>query len=345
MACPITAAIVALLAEVRGTFDPATLENALAATANPNLFNNGASTFPYLAPVAQQGAGLVQAYDAAYATTLVSVSSIAFNDTANFVPFANFTLTNTGSETVYYHLSNVGAATGYTFTPNDIVYPDVFPNVLTPIYATIDFVHGKRVRIPAGGSANVAFTLSPPDLPSTRLPVYGGYIAMNGSDGSTLSLPYQGVIGSMYEQTVLDAANTYLTRSNSAAYTPVAANTTFTLPIGNSSANQTTIYPELVASMPFGSAQVRADLSPTGLSPYGSNVTTVFGVPTLGNIFGFPEIYVPRGLLVADFDGMLENGALVPAGSYSIVVRALRIFGDPAVAEDWMLARTVPFTI
>ena len=118
MACPITAAIFALVSEVRGTLDPATLENVISATANPNLFQDGVDAYPYLAPVAQQGGGLVQAYDAAYATTLLSVSSISFNDTDHFVDTTNFTISNTGVDDVTYSLSNVGTATGYTLATN-----------------------------------------------------------------------------------------------------------------------------------------------------------------------------------------------------------------------------------
>jgi hypothetical protein len=94
MACPLAAAIYALIAEVRGTFDPATLENVVSATANPNVFQDGVKAYPYLAPVTQQGGGLAQAFDAAYASTLLSVSSISFNDTDHFIDMTNFTLTS-----------------------------------------------------------------------------------------------------------------------------------------------------------------------------------------------------------------------------------------------------------
>ncbi len=45
----------------RATKDPKEIENVLAATAKPNLFfYDGTQSYPALAPVPQQGAGLVK---------------------------------------------------------------------------------------------------------------------------------------------------------------------------------------------------------------------------------------------------------------------------------------------
>lgn len=194
MSCPLVAAITALIAEVRGTFDPATIENTLSANAKPNVFQDGRTASDLLAPVAQQGGGLVQAYDAAYATTLLSVSSISFNDTDHFVEQANFTIYNTGSEDVTYSLSNVGAATGYTLAAGTI-YPDTFPNELTAAYADIAFSESK-VTLSAGDSVSISISPTPPTgLDASRLAVYSGYITLNATNGENLSLPYIGVVG------------------------------------------------------------------------------------------------------------------------------------------------------
>jgi len=65
----------------------------------------------------------------------------------------------------------------------------------------------------------------------------------------------------------------------------------------------------------------------------------------LGNIYGFPLEYQPRGATVSSWDGLLENGSRAPAGTYELVVRALHIFGDREVASDYDVATSVPFTI
>ncbi|KAJ4290416.1 hypothetical protein N0V90_010632 [Kalmusia sp. IMI 367209] len=333
MACPLAAAIYALVAEVRGTFDPATLENVISATSNPNLFNDGAETFPYLAPVAQQGSGIVQAYDAAYATTLLSVSSLSFNDTDNLIGTTNFTIQNTGDEDVTYSLANVIAATGYTLDPGSI-FPALFPNELTTTGAELEFSEAK-VTVPAGGESVVSVSVVPPALDESRLPVYSGYITLNGTNGDSLSLPYLGVAGSLHDATVLSTDDTYLTRSDDPNYAPVPANQTFTIPSNNGTAPNGTVYPEVFVGLALGTSFLKAEVVPQA----GYNKSS------LGNIFGFPQVYLPRGGSVWEFNGQLEDGSFAPAGTYTLRVSALHIFGDASDENDYDTKETVSFTI
>lgn len=344
MACPLAAAVYALVSEVRGTFDPAILENVISATANPNLFNDGRTTSPYLAPVSQQGGGLIQAFDAAYATTLLSVSSISFNDTDNFADTQNFTIQNTGAEDVTFTLSHVPAGTFYTLDAGSIV-PEVFPNTYDAAVATLEF-SSKEVSVPAGGSAAVTiYADQPVGLDAARLPVYSGYIALNGTDGSSLSLPYLGVAGSMHSATVLDSANSHLSVSTDATSAPVAANTTFTIPASNSTATNGTAYPQLVTALVLGTPLLRIDVRPVGDAAGYLNVTDVLGVKTIGNIYGYPVEYQPRGTQTANWNGLLADGNAAPAGTYEFVVRALHIFGERESAEEYDEAVTVSFTL
>jgi len=341
MACPLTAAVYALVASVRGTFDPATLENVLSATSNPNVFQDGAQAFPYLAPVAQQGAGLIQAYDAAHTTTLLSVSSLSFNDTDHFIQKTNFTIRNLGTEEVSYSLSNMVAATAYTLDPSSI-FPSVFPNELVPGTASLLFSEDK-VTVPAGGSAMITVAATAPaDLDASRLPVYSGYIALNATNSESLSLPYLGVVGSLHDATVLDKNSTYLTQSTDTALNPVPANQTFILPAVNGTGTNSTVYPAFVVGLALGSSLIRADVVPQGSQ---TNATTVLGARTLGNIFGYPARYKARGGSLAQWDGTLEDGRFAPAGTYTLLIRALKIFGDASLEEDYETKETVSFTI
>jgi subtilisin family serine protease len=320
MACPLAAAVYALVSEVRGTLDPATLEAVIASTANPNLFHNGVAASPFLAPTTQQGAGLIQAYDAAHASAILSVGSISFNDTDNFLESAEFTIRNVGDDEVTFTLSHVPAGTAYTLE-SDSIYPDVFPNEFTSQSATIEFAE-KEV------------TLTPPTgVTTSRLPVYNGYIALNGSDSSSLSLPYLGVAGSMRGATVLDARSSYLTKDTDTTYAPVAANTTFTIPRGNSTGGGNVTYPAIAVSLALGSPLLQVEVRSTS------------GNSSLGNIYGFPSPYNPRGATISRWNGLLESGSLVPAGSYQLVTRALHIFGNADDASDYDVATSVPFNI
>lgn len=334
MACPLAAAITALVAEVRGTFDPKVLESVLSATSKPNLFNDGTTTSGYLAPVAQQGSGLIQAYDAAHASTILSVSSLSFNDTANFIGTKNFTLKNTGSSETTFELGNVIAAAGYTLDAGSI-FPSAFPNELTNTGATLKFSEDK-VTIPAGGSAVVSVTVTPPSLDATRLPVYSGYITLN-STSESLSLPYLGVVGSLKNATILDKANAYLISSadNSSTPAPISANQTFTIPMNNGTAPNGTAYPEVAATLALGSSYIKLEAIPQ----------SGYNTSSLGNLFGFPQVYQPRGLQLLKFNGQLADGSFAPAGTYTLKLSALHIFGDAAKESDYDIVETVSFNV
>ncbi|KAI1496895.1 peptidase S8/S53 domain-containing protein [Biscogniauxia marginata] len=327
MACPLVAAIYALISNVRGTLDPATLENLLSATANPQLLNDGTTTYDLLAPVSQLGGGIVQAYDAAYATTLLSKSSLAFNDTDNLIDTLNFTITNLGSEDVTYELGSVGAATGYTFSNS--IYPDTFPGLeLTDEYATIELSESK-VTVPAGGDIAISVTVTPPAIDGSRLPVYSGYITLNGTNGDSLSLPYNGAVGSLHDTQVLDTG--YLSISSDPDLNPVTGNASFVLPKTNDTTDAT--YPVAVVFLAFGSPKVNIKLVREDTSE------------SLGNIFGFPFDYASRDPAAAAFDGLLEDGSYAPAGTYKFSFEALHIFGDASDPAEYDVVESAPFSI
>lgn len=390
MACPLVAGIFALLMQARGTKDPSTLENLLSATANPNVFHDGTTAYgQLLAPTAQQGAGLVQAYDAAHATTLLSTSSLAFNDTDHFVAEANFTLANTGNASVVYRLHHVGAATAMTLPPAEdgdqyaAMFPAAFPNELYDDYASLSF-DADTVTIAAGQSATVVVAATPPvGLDPARLPVYSGYIAINGSDGSSLSLPYLGVAGSMKAATVLAANGTYLSSSkvgnqsslsntttdNTIPPPAIPAGRTFFLPppIDTNTTIETTIesitnsttspfdLPQLLFSLALGTALLRIDVVPLDTTvPYPPNNTAAVSPSlttntTIGDVWDSPIEYMTRNAAALPYaltwTGRLASGAYAPEGSYKLAVRALRIFGDRTVPDDYDLVETVAFSI
>ncbi|CAK7199659.1 hypothetical protein SEUCBS139899_002342 [Sporothrix eucalyptigena] len=335
MACPLVAGVYALLIEARPDLrtNPAALGSLLSSTAQPNLYNDGTSRrHPnLLAPVSQQGAGLVQVYDAAYATTLLSESSLSFNDSDHHVAVRNFTITNHGRTSVVYTLSHVGAATAYTFLGDTDIQPAQYPLTLEVVdaaatlnYTTSDKANGgdgTTVTIPAGQRRVVSVSAAPPTgLDATRLPVYSGYIAINGSDGSALSLPYLGVVGSLRSLTVLDAVQTYLSKvyigrssPNSSVPVPpptlrIAPNTLFVLPLrlppGQQNltdaqqealllANHTTSLVQANLNLVMGSPLIRADLVPIKLCPTPasstapSSTTTTVPTPTLHDVLGY----------------------------------------------------------
>ncbi|KAI0908812.1 peptidase S8/S53 domain-containing protein [Ustulina deusta] len=328
MACPLVAGIYALIADVRGTFDPATLEALIASTANPRLYNAGAGSTNVLAPVPQVGAGLVQAYDAAYTTTLLSKSYLAFNDTDHLDKTLTFSIKNLGTKAVTYKLGSVGAATAYTFS--DSIYPDLFPGLeVSAEYATIR-LSSSSVTVRPKDSAVVSVTVTPPKLDGTRLPVYSGYITINGTNGENLSLPYNGAVGSLYKTQVLDTA--YLSTSADPDLNPVNGTTSFVL---SKDPTADVAIPVAVALLAFGSPRVSVKL--LQVKPRTTK--------NLGDILDSPLVYASRDPFPLGFDGRLADGTYVPAGQYMFSIEALHIFGNAKKSKDADIVVSAPFTI
>ncbi|KAG5984996.1 hypothetical protein E4U55_002103 [Claviceps digitariae] len=348
MSCPQAAGVLALIRQVRGPLDPQVMFNLLSGNANPQLFNDGTKFYDFLAPVPQQGAGLIQAYDAAYATTLLSPSSLSFNDTDHFAKNLEFTLQNTDTKPATYKVTHVPTITMYTLPKNGSIYPDLFPNDAVHAAATLHFSEAS-ITLRGGESKNITVSAIPPEgVDAKRLALWSGYITINGTDGASLSLPYQGLTGSLHQHTVLAPSDTYISSSKDKTKplpAPVGNNVTFVLPgPGNAGVNDT--LPQLNAKLALGSPQIRVYAVPLTPDPTNQTVTTeVWGVKTIGQIKGAPSMWNSRGLNNFPWDGSLTSGSYAAPGTYKFVVGALRIFGDENKKEDWDLSTSPVLTI
>ncbi|KAK5655870.1 hypothetical protein OQA88_5409 [Cercophora sp. LCS_1] len=354
MATPLVAAVYALLAEARGTHDPATLSSLLSSTAQPVHWHDDRTVNRnILAPVAQQGAGLIQAFDAAFATTTLNVSSFAFNDTDHFVPRAAFTITNNGTSEATYNVGHVPAATIYGSNgASYLADPDAFemssfPPELANSFASIGLSPSSVVLAP-GDSATIIVTPTPPSaLDPGRLPWYSGYITINSTSSATLRIPYAGVLGSLYSAPGLYTANsttfpgyTYLAVWDMEPLPP-AENLTFIIPRPTGQPNgplppRDVRYPAAATARKLGSKIVRLDIVPLEVfngAPL--NTTNVLGVEIAGSAERYPMRYVYASFNSDAFTGMLSDGRVVPEGRYRFWRRTLKVFGDEAKVEDW----------
>lgn len=343
MATPLVAGVVALMRQARPGLKADAIRAILGSTGTPVKFNNGITTSDFLAPIVQQGGGLLNAAKAFGTSTVLDVANLALNDTANFTPKQTFSITNRGSNDATYSFSDTNVATAFTLDSNYTAIPVAeFPELTNTSPVTVSFDQ-KSVSVPAGKTVKVNVNFSKPTgLDSKRIPIYGGYINIQGSNGDSLNLPYSGIASSLKDASVLSfAANGLpaLMRTSDAAGKPITPNTPFTI----SKTGPNTDLPLLVTDLTMGSALVRADL----ISANGAkNATKILGVKTLGSISGFPAEYRPRNSRFSQaFDGTLADGTQVPSGNYTILVRALRIFGDRTKASDYDVQETVPFSI
>ncbi|KAG6314255.1 hypothetical protein E4U44_002015 [Claviceps purpurea] len=347
MACPHAAGIVALIREVRGAISPQEIQDLLSSNSNPQLFNNGTEFFDYLAPVPQQGAGLLQAYDAAYSTALLSPSSLSFNDTDYFAKSLNFTLRNTDKKPATYNITHMPAITMYALA-KDSIYIQGFPNEAVHAAATLKFSE-TSITLGGGETKTIEVSATPPDdLDAKRLALWSGYIAINGTDGASLSLPYQGLTGSLHEHVVLGSNETWISESTDIySYPPQAVppNTTFALPKPGS-AGPNDLLPQLSVNLALGSPLIRADIVSLGPDPKNETVThEVWGVKTIGQPHNLPARWNPRRHNGFPWDGLLDSGSYAPAGTYNFVVRALRINGDAKKKEEWDVSTSPAFSI
>ncbi|KAK2733009.1 subtilisin-like serine protease pr1c [Colletotrichum kahawae] len=318
MSTPFIAAKFAVVGQARGTTDPVELRNVISSTSKARPWFDGTTVHDILAPVPQQGSGVVQAYDAAHAKTILSVSEISFNDTENLVAQHTFTIRNTGGDAVIYTLGHTKAATAYTFASGSRSASQ-FPNPTVDDWAELSF-SSEKVSIQAGSSAEVTVTVVPPrNVNATQLPVYSGLIRVKADNDETHNIPYLGVAGSMKDTPVFlegPEYGTFLGYFNN----PTAPNTTFTIPRPGTTPPGNVEYPSIQASLLFGTQVARADV--VALSETGLPTTTFFHI-----------------------ERELADGTAVPEGAYKIVFSGLRVFGDRGKRGDWDFAETVPFMI
>ncbi|KAF9872418.1 subtilase [Colletotrichum karsti] len=347
MATPLVASIVALISQARGTMDPDLIKRLLASTAKPNLSQNyGVPNIEAgLGPVPQQGAGMVQAFDAAYATSVISVAGLSFNDTDNLISEASFGITNVGDTPTTYNVSHVPALTAITLSD---IYRSSSPDLET-VYASLTFEPASFTLEP-NATAEIRINVVPPKgLDAASLPVYSGWVALNGTsaDGEVaLSIPYIGAAASMKNVTVLAAERLSLSRSDDPRNPEVAANTTFQLSVpaehpdwAEPLLNTTDLVlpvgalPDQFVWLVMGSAEVRLEVVP--LDANSDSKDNGLGVTTLGNVAGYPVTYRRPIGWMSPWDGTLADGSWVPAGRYRLSIFALKIAGDRSLPEGW----------
>jgi subtilisin family serine protease len=350
MATPFVAGSIALVLEARGKLDPATINNLLSASAEVKAFNDGASTYNYLAPVAQQGGGLLNVYDAVHTVGLLNISSISFNDTEHFIKSVNFEIKNTGKESITYDLGYVSTGTAYTLPSDGSSVPAVFG----PGGSNLDIVPSSvklslssdSVTIKAGESATVEVKATlPTDLTASRIPVYGGYITLNSTTES-LSLPYLGVASNLKDTVIFDSKDNMTYVSQYLNISGVPDNFAFTLPPQNSTDEEILKYdfPVPASVDSFGTRVLRLDLVPASANST-VKTTEVLGEQIVGSIDAFPLYEQGRGSWHSFWYGNLSDGSYAPAGDYNILFRALKIFGDENSGDDYEVVKSVNFSI
>ncbi|KAK7035491.1 hypothetical protein VNI00_011784 [Paramarasmius palmivorus] len=362
MATPFVAGSAALLLAAKGkSADVATgMMTLLETTAKP-LASNHSEDDP-LQTLTQQGAGLINVFDAMRTTTSVSPAELVINDTAYFRGEHIITVRNQGASEKVYQLTHVPAGTAITVRSGSILVADG-PVPLTKDFASVSFSCGSSLTVGSGQTQTFTATFTPPaDIDQTTFPVYSGFIQLTDEE-EQLHVAYLGLAATLYDKKVMDDTDflglqfPLLVKDSDEIDVP----TNFTFD------NATSDFPQVWTRLAFGTRTLRIDLvdvdtdiEPTiarrGLDirinlelkplltfPGHHDGGTFDQLKTVGPIVEFP--FMPRqtsdllsgnAVSIYPFNSpTFANGTRIPNGSYRLLVRALKVTGDPTKAEDY----------
>ncbi|KAF9526569.1 peptidase [Crepidotus variabilis] len=364
MATPFIAGSAALLLEAKGKSKDVT-SNAR------TLFETTAKYVPsdktegsLLQTVAQQGAGLINVYDAIHTSTKVTPGELILNDTANFKFGQQFNVKNEGTQSKAYKITHVPAGTALTMHEGTIV-PQLGPVPLSNVFAQV-IISPDSIQLGPGESQTVHLMFKyPTSISNSIFPLYSGFIQITGESVSdTYHVSYIGLGGSLKDINVLDDTDYFFEGTK----LPVLLNGTQDVQIKPTNYTFTKDnFPAFLFRLVFGSALVTLDL----VDPATELVPTIpANQPSRRNnpdnstiILSFPSPHDDGGSYASvKVIGPLEefkyvtrndeaggngfnlynlteptfaNGSTIKDGQYRALLRALRVTGDPTTEEDY----------
>lgn len=341
LATPFAAGVAALVKQQHPEYSPQDINAVIATTAHPVKWNDGNGTKEdFLAPVLQQGGGLVDAWAAVHTTTVLNTTSLSFNDTNNRPKELTFTIRNTGQAALTYQLSHVGASSGYFLERAggyDLVGQDVGQLRVAevyPVYAEVS-ISPSTLSVNPGETATVSVSVTKnPDLSeaATRLSHFGGFIAIE-AEGATevksLSLPYTGFGAPLAVLPNIDRRPnetffSYYNISNNVP-TEIESGRVFTC----TSLNYSATLPASFEGGLYPNVQLSLFLQSRNTSISIVDATSHAVVMT---VFQSSSAVVWDGKGSWYWDGSDSNNTYLPAGTYYWSVRVLRLGGN--VAEE-----------
>ncbi|KAL0942353.1 subtilisin-like protease [Colletotrichum truncatum] len=320
------------------------------------------ANFDIISPTIQQGAGLVQAYDAIFSKSVIQPGEFKVLDAEAIT----FSIDNPSDSAVTYTLTNVPASGAVSFAEGGRSAEVGF--IVQPFSAKVTFTEGERVTIQPGGSQNITFQVSPPtNVDANAVPIFSGFIDVKSSINESFTIPYMGPAYN-YSSTPVIGLKPITEEQRINALTPKRDPLSGPQVFGNNDKADIGNYRSFKFQYPdypvayFTSLQpvrkYRLDIvrASTNFTPnwYGfdpsvklHNLTetkmvengTVAGVPILGTI-EIMEGWLPRTNYQASwsysiFDISASKGLGLKKGSYRILLRWLKFFKDEEDPESW----------
>ncbi|KAI9150616.1 Peptidase [Paramyrothecium foliicola] len=301
------------------------------------------------ASLAQQGAGLVDAFKVVAFDTSISPANINLNDTMFFSGKHTITVKNSGNSTVLYTLGHEPSSTTRTRGYGD-AWISVEPDLKTDQgLATVKFSTAE-LEVPARGSAtfDVEFA-EPDDVDPGVLAMYGGSIHIVGSNGEAVKTTYFGIKGALYDADTWEIHRGVPVFFGQGGYGDVIEDgREFVRPA----------MPELYFNALWSTRELSFDIVLPDWEPAdfiyppvpGKNKFlghSVYYDPWTSTWFPFPLRNLARAIgtfWLSISDGLAHGEKLNP-GEYRILARALRTYGKHESVEDWQIRLSPVFKL
>jgi hypothetical protein len=295
--------------------------------------------------VQRQGAGMVDIVGSYYNTVRATPNKLSLGESASFPTRSKVVvLKNTFNRTEIF--------TAYHYPALTIGGTTLAPSPSTE-YATMT-INGQdadktdiEVTVPANGSAELNFVITPPAGAPDKAQ-YGGYIVLESKSGQNMVIPYGGFKGDYQSIQVLgnlivggqsqdfpalidDAADDYYTEGQEVA-TPID----YTMAEGDA--------PYILAQISHQARKLTLEL----LDGNGMVIETLGKQEYLG------RSCTNNLALTSDrcdafntyrWDGKLSNGKDAPNGTYQLRIKVLKALGDESVESDTEVYTTQKFTV
>ncbi|XXG96043.1 hypothetical protein Hte_002320 [Hypoxylon texense] len=300
----------------------------------------------------QQGAGLVNVYNAITYQSRVSPGQLLVSDNSRTSYGAvNITIENLSDSPRTYTLSHQGASYSEPNPPNNPVYSQ--ENQL-PIYGSAEF-ESPTVEVAPGESTVVSFKILPPisGVKPERIPVFGGFVKVT-SDDEEFSVPYSGPPYSLYNAEYWHIVNTTTSVQPQISY---KFGDVWEVVTGLREVNSSSPYRSLVGRDQY-TLGYRIDIVPANVSitpdvygfdpaepyeyrpPAAAPPTSIYGLPSYGALVNSTGLLSPGTFNWPSGTGVgaaLDDGTEYSPGpgDYRWLACVLRWGGDPGLLGDY----------
>ncbi|KAH7105764.1 subtilisin-like protein [Auriculariales sp. MPI-PUGE-AT-0066] len=317
--------------------------------------------------LAQAGAGMANAYNALNYQTIVTPSELLLNDTAHWRSSHTIYIRNTGRKTKTYKLKHIAAGTALSLIEGTF-QPAAGPLSLDSTAASVRLSTSRLTLGPGRSGSVFVIITAPKDAKTATLPIVSGHIEV-ATSGETLHVSYLGVASDLTKAQVIDTSpevvgvpfpflidGTGNVQADPMTYSWVGED-----------------YPVISWRNVLGSARLTIDLvAPNTKAPVGTNLNALANpaqkralkkgwlggiiggwlhgrpgrgggsyarVPIVGQLASFDMLrrqnliddpYIQYGI-----SNVFLNGTAVAPGTYKVMLRSLKIGGDPLRQEHY----------